>query len=123
VSLGACGGDDDGAAATPTTPAGDEVVGANGEPVDCDQSDQVVTVEIGDFEFLPTPVQVDLCDAVVWSNVHSQPHTSTGNGDVSWSTGNIAAAADSDPIVFDTPGEFAYMCALHPFMKGVVEVT
>lgn len=59
----------------------------------------------------------------MWSNTHNQAHTSTGNGDFSWSTGNLAAETEGDPIVFATPGEFTYMCAFHPFMKGTVEVS
>jgi plastocyanin len=82
-----------------------------------------VTVEIPDFEFSPTPVEVAACDQVVWSNVHSQAHTATGNGAFSFSTGNIAADGESEPIVFDATGSFTYICALHPFMTGTVEVS
>lgn len=126
VALTACGDDDDdGGGPAPEVAAPEDTVaaGATGEPVDCATPGETVTVDIGDFEFLPERVQVAACDEIVWNNTHTQPHTSTGNGDASWSTGNIAAAVESDPIAFDTPGEFAYMCALHPFMKGVVEVS
>jgi plastocyanin len=121
--LGACGSDDRASDPTTTTTAG-TAAGASGDAVDCMESDgETVTVDIGDFEFIPDPVAVSACDQIVWTNTHDQAHTSTGSGDVSWSTGNIAPGADADPIVFDTPGEFAYMCALHPFMKGTVAVT
>jgi len=66
---------------------------------------------------------VNACDEIVWSNTHDQAHTSTRSGDLGWSTDNIAAGAQSEPIVFDTPGELTYMCALHPFMTGTVEVS
>ena len=82
-----------------------------------------VTVEIPEFAFSPTPVQVKACDSVVWENTHTQAHTSTGKGDKAWSTGNIADGATSDPVLFDQTGSFAYICALHPFMKGTVEVS
>lgn len=123
VAFGACGDTEGGAPSGPM--ASDEVVaGATGDATDCAAAPgEKATVEIGDFEFTPNPVQIDLCDSIVWSNVHDQSHTSTGNGDLSWSTGNIAAGAEADPIVFDTPGGFAYTCALHPFMKGIVEVS
>jgi plastocyanin len=130
--LGACGDSDgtpdgtpaqrSGSGAPDTTTAG-TAVGASGEAVDCAGTEgETVTVDIGDFEFIPDRVSVSACDQIVWSNTHDQAHTSTGSGDVRWSTGNIAPGAEADPIVFDTPGEFAYMCALHPFMKGTVEV-
>ena len=54
-----------------------------------------MTVEIGNFVFTPTPVKVAVCDSVVWKNTHNQAHTSTGNGDKSWNTGNIAPGASA----------------------------
>lgn len=127
VGLGACSDDDDDAAPADTTMADSTTStegGPAGEAVDCAGTPGgTVTVEIPDFEFAPDPVQVDACDALVWSNTHDQAHTSTGNGDFSWSTGNIAAGSEGEPIVFDAAGEFTYMCALHPFMKGTVEVS
>ncbi len=124
ASLGACS-DDDGDAIVPedSVPEDVAVSGATGDAVDCEATEgETVTVEIPDFVFNPERVQVSPCDEIVWSNIHTQAHTSTANGDVSWSTGNIAKDQKAEPIVFDTPGEFSYMCALHPFMKGVVEV-
>ena len=82
-----------------------------------------VTVEIGDFAFDPTPVAIGACDSVVWTNTHDQAHTSTGTGDVDWTTGNLQPGATSDPVTFDEPGQHPYICALHPFMQGVVSVT
>jgi plastocyanin len=84
---------------------------------------ETVTVEIPEFLFEPDPIEIDTCDQVVWSNTHDQAHTSTGDGDFAWSTGNIAPGDTAAPIVFETAGEFTYMCALHPFMKGTVAVS
>lgn len=81
-----------------------------------------VTVEIPEFTFEPTPIEIDACDSVVWANTHDQPHTSTGKGDKAWSTDNIAPGSESDPVLFDEAGTFAYICALHPFMQGTVAV-
>jgi plastocyanin len=82
-----------------------------------------VTVKIPEFEFSPQPVEIESCDSVVWENAHDQAHTSTGKGDQSWSTGNIAPGSTSEPVRFESPGSFAYICALHPFMEGTVEVS
>jgi plastocyanin len=82
-----------------------------------------VTVAIGDFVYDPEPVEIHAGDAVVWENTHTQAHTSTGNGDFDWNTGNIAAGDTSDPVTFDEPGTYSYTCALHPFMEGTVEVS
>lgn len=83
---------------------------------------ETVTVEIPEFAFAPSPVRIGTCDSVVWENAHDQAHTSTGKGDKAWSTGNIAPGSGSDPVRFEEPGSFTYICALHPFMEGVVEV-
>lgn len=121
IGLGACSDDnDDDAAPSDST----EPTSTGGEAVDCEGAPgETITVEIGDFEFNPDPVRVNACDEIVWSNTHDQSHTSTGNGDVSWSTGNITAGSEGDPVLFDTTGDFTYMCALHPFMQGTVEVS
>ena len=103
-----------GAAACGDTTADDAAEGEAG----C----ETITVEIPEFAFDPTPVEIDACDSVVWKNTHTQAHTSTGKGDKAWSTGNLSAGSTSDPVRFDDPGSFAYICALHPFMQGVVDV-
>lgn len=82
-----------------------------------------VAVEIPEFVFSPTPVAISACDSVVWKNTHTQAHTSTGNGDQTWTTGNLAPDAESEPVLFEESGTFTYICALHPFMKGTVEVS
>jgi plastocyanin len=113
AGLSACG-DTDG---EPESAAADDTAGC------ADGAGETVTVEIPDFKFEPTPIEVDVCDQVVWRNTHDQAHTSTGNGDAGWSTGNIAPGDESAPVVFEEAGERTYMCALHPFMKGTVEVS
>jgi plastocyanin len=104
--LGACGDDE------PTPEAG----GA-------DRTCETVTVTIPEFRFDPTPVRIHPCDEVVWTNAHDQAHTSTGTGAQDWSTGNIQPGSSSEPVAFPTAGTFSYICALHPFMRGTVEVT
>lgn len=84
---------------------------------------ETVTVEIPEFAFAPDPVQISACDAVVWLNAHDQAHTSTGTGSQTWTTGDLAPGARSEPVRFESTGSFAYQCALHPFMQGTVEVS
>jgi len=99
------------------------------EPADaaaagCDAgAGDTVTVEIPEFAFSPDPVQISACDSVIWENTHDQAHTSTGKGDQAWSTGNIAPGAAAEPVRFEETGSFSYICALHPFMTGTVEVS
>src|SRR5688572_2772369 len=95
AGLGACsdGGSDEDDVAAPS----DQADTAVAEAVDCDGiQGETVTVDIGDFLFEPAVVEIATCDQIVWTNAHDQPHTSTGNGAVSWSTGNIAVGASAD---------------------------
>jgi plastocyanin len=111
-------------AALGTAGCGDTTDDAAAEPVDCAaHPGQTVTVEIGDFVFDPTPVQVEACDSVVWHNGHDQAHTATATGAQAWNTGNLQPDATSEPVAFPAAGDFTYMCALHPFMKASVEVS
>lgn len=103
---------------------GEETGAAVAEGTDCGSDPgQTVTVEIPEFAFDPDPVSVDRCDSIVWVNAHTQPHTSTGEGGDAWSTGSIAPGEASDPVRFDEAGTRTYICALHPFMTGTVEVS
>lgn len=110
-ALAGCGDDDPSAADPSTSTAGQPAAG------------ETVTVAIGDFVFDPTPVDIRAGDAVVWENTHTQAHTSTGNGEQMWNTGNLDAGASSEPVRFEQPGTYTYLCALHPFMEGTVEVS
>lgn len=118
LALMACGDDDQpsDAAAPPEMTAPESAAEGEG-------GGETVTVDIGEFVFDPTPVEVSVGDSVVWENVHNQAHTASGNGDQRWDTANIAPGDTSDPIIFDEAGTFTYICGLHPFMEGTVEVS
>jgi plastocyanin len=127
VGLTACGDTDDpqpDAAPATTSEGSTTSPSAADGTADCAANPgETVTVEIPEFAFDPNPVAVHVCDSIVWKNTHDQPHTATGNGDVTWNTGTIVPDAESEPVLFDQAGELTYICALHPFMKGTVEVS
>lgn len=129
LGLAAACGDttaDEGAEPTGSTASSDAAGGLGADPMatDCTTAaGETVIVEIPEFMFEPTPVAVSTCDSVAWRNVHDQAHTSTGQGDETWNSGNIQPGTMSEPVLFNTPGDHRYICALHPFMKGVVQVT
>ena len=121
VALAGCG--DTSADDEASTDESTESTSESGETADCEAgAGETVTVEIPEFVFDPTPVEISACDSVVWKNTHDQAHTSTGKGDKAWSTGNVAAGSESEAVLFDATGSFTYICALHPFMEGTVEV-
>jgi plastocyanin len=124
AGLAACGSSSDrtptASAQDPSQPAPTSTVAK----VDCTMTKgQTITVDIGAFVFSPTPVKVHQCDSVVWKNTHTQAHTSTGNAAQSWATGNLDPGVASAPVLFASTGSFSYICSLHPFMTGVVEVS
>jgi hypothetical protein len=79
-----------------------------------------VPVDIPGRFFDPPRLTVAPGTTVVWRNHHGEPHT------VVAATGGFAS-----PILpghgefahrFDAAGSFPYVCTLHPFMRGAVEV-
>ncbi len=81
-----------------------------------------VDVTIVDFAFEPATVQVAVGQTVRWTNEGGQPHT------VKSDDGTIAS-----PIVLREPFEWtaegdagtsiAYICGIHPSMRGTIEIT
>jgi plastocyanin len=116
VGLSACGDTE------ADEPEAADTGGAMAEGADCGDEGETITVEIPEFAFAPDPIEISACDSVVWENTHTQAHTSTGKGDQAWNTGNVAAGEASEAVRFEQAGSFAYICALHPFMTGTVEV-
>jgi plastocyanin len=68
--------------------------------------------------YAPGSLQVAPGGTVAWTNMDAVPHTVTG--------GPLQSSALNQGGVFsyrfDTPGTFAYYCAIHPDMKGAVVV-
>ena len=77
------------------------------------------TITIADFAYPPTTT-VNVGDSVTWSNESGVAHTATADGG-SFDTASIANGASAS-VPFDTPGTFAYHCAIHPQMTGSIVV-
>ena len=80
-----------------------------------------VDAEIRDFAFAPSSISVPLGSTVTWRNAGAAPHTVTSE-DGSFDSEMISAGG-SWTRTFETAGTFTYVCAFHPQMEGVVEVT
>jgi plastocyanin len=80
------------------------------------------TVVIKDFEFVPSSVTVTAGSVVTWTNSAARPHTVTADDGTSFDSQPIGAG-EAFANLFDTPGTFAYHCAIHPQMTGTVVVT
>ena len=76
----------------------------------------------GNFEpFAPRAVNVMQGSIVSWTNDDSTTHTVTSNEGGLFDAGQLTPG-DTFENVFDTPGEFGYHCAIHPWMTGRVMV-
>ena len=73
---------------------------------------------------MPERTEVDAGTKVTWTNRDDAPHTATAADDAQremFDTG-VIKKDKSAAVTFDRPGEYAYICDLHPFMKGTVVV-
>ncbi|PPK65619.1 cupredoxin family copper-binding protein [Actinokineospora auranticolor] len=80
------------------------------------------TVSIKDFAFAPPLVTVKAGTTVTWTNGDTEPHTVTSNGGGPLKSPTMNSG-DTFRYTFTTPGHFDYLCTIHPFMTGTVEVT
>ena len=118
--LTACGDDDDSTSTdepTETTVAesssADDETASGGETVD--------TVSILDFEYDPADATVAAGSEVTFTNADGTPHTATASGG-EFNTESIESDAEGTITAPDEPGEYAYICSFHPFMKGTLIV-
>lgn len=77
-------------------------------------------VTITDFVFTPTTLTVKVGDTVTWTNKDEEPHTVVANDGSFHSPGLDTNATYS--YTFTKPGNFDYICSIHPFMHGTVAV-
>jgi plastocyanin len=77
-------------------------------------------VTVAGFAFGPTAIKVTAGQAVTWTNNDDTPHqiTVTGGGQRS----EVILKGQSATLSFDAAGIIAYICGLHPTMKGTIEV-
>ena len=76
--------------------------------------------EIKGFSF-PAGLRVKAGQAIAWTNADSAPHTVTFD-DGSCASGSIGGGA-TVVVKYTTPGTYAFHCAIHARMTGMLEVT
>jgi plastocyanin len=93
------------------TAAGEAVVTAAASPV---------AVQIDNFAFAPATLTVTAGTTVTWKNGDDSPHR------IGDKTGTFTSAAlDTDDTfshTFAAPGEYPYICTIHPYMVGKIIV-
>lgn len=80
-------------------------------------------VQIGDFFFRPAYTRIEPGDTVTWTMLAGSPHTaaSTSGAPVPFNSGELLPGQGYS-FTFATAGRYPYLCDLHPFMRGVVQV-
>jgi plastocyanin len=78
-------------------------------------------VTVKDFAFHPGDLAVKTGTTVTWTNSDSATHK-VKSADGSFDSDNLDHGATFEHK-FDTAGTFAYICAIHPSMKGTITVT
>jgi plastocyanin len=92
------------------------VTGGNGVP----EPSNATAAEIRTMTFNPKRLEIAPGTTVRWTNDDQLVHTVTAD-DGSWDSGPIEPG-QSWSHTFAQPGEFAFHCTPHPFMKAVVVV-
>jgi plastocyanin len=77
-------------------------------------------VSIQYVAFSPTPLTVSVGDTVRWTNYDGITHTVVS--DTGSELGAQLTAGTSYQHIFSTAGSFAYHCAIHTYMHGLVIV-
>jgi len=80
----------------------------------------MLAVNIAGFVFTPGGITVEPGKPVTWINTDESPHQVTVQG-TKLKTGFLLKG-QSETLTFSDAGVFSYNCALHPNMKGSVEV-
>ena len=76
-------------------------------------------VQIASFAFLPAKISAMAGKALTFFNSDDTPHQITvTNGPRT----PVFLRGQKASLTIDKPGEYSYICALHPSMKGVIEV-
>jgi plastocyanin len=78
------------------------------------------TVQIQNFKFLPATFTVAAGTTVTWKNDDDSPHR-IGDKNGTFKSGAVDTE-DTFTHTFTAPGEYPYICTIHPYMVGKIIV-
>ena len=78
-------------------------------------------VAITGFQFGPGALKITAGQKVTWTNADDTPHQVTVTG-ADGRRSDVMLKGQSATMQFDAAGNIAYVCGLHPSMKGTIEV-
>ena len=76
---------------------------------------------IKNFAFVPAAITVPVGTTVTWTNTDEEPHTVSATGGPFHSAALNTGATYR--YTFTKPGQYRYLCTIHPFMRATVVVT
>ena len=77
-------------------------------------------VNIDQFTFYPQRITVKAGTTVTWTNEDDDSHTVASSSKLFKS--KALDTGDKFSFTFTTPGTYAYICSVHPYMTGTVVV-
>src|ERR1700747_1747405 len=77
-------------------------------------------VNIDQFTFYPQRITAKAGTTVTWTNEDDVPHTVASS--IKFFKSKTLDTADKFSFTFTTPGTYAYICSVHPYMTGAVVV-
>ncbi len=78
-------------------------------------------ITIQKFAFVPANLTIKPGDSIEWVNLDFAPHTATQKAGA-WDTGKLIKG-QAGRMTLSAPGDFAYICAYHPNMRGTIRVS
>ena len=79
-------------------------------------------VRIIDFEFKPKTVTVKPGTKVTWKNDDTNIHDVKDTSPLATPVSQELSKGDTFSITYAQPGSYNYVCGIHPYMTGIVEV-
>jgi len=115
LALGGCGKDDkkdQGAKPPPSSSAVQGSVPLSGD----------APVEIVSFEFKPQKVTVTPGTKVTWTNGDTTIHSIKDTSPLATPVSKEMSKGETFSITYAQPGSYSYICGIHQYMTGSVEV-
>ena len=89
---------------------------------DKDDNADPSSVRIVDFEFKPKTVTVKPGTKVTWKNDDTNIHDVKDTSPLATPVSQEMSKGDTFSITYAQPGSYTYVCGIHPYMTGTVEV-
>ena len=77
-------------------------------------------VTINGFAFMPAQLDLNFGETVTWVNDDGAPHSIAMNNRA---TSDTVMPGSSYSANFDRPGDYDYLCSIHPYMTGKITVS